>query len=151
MKQVAKYNLFKGISTMASIGTPLITLLCCSDFFIHKSETSISAAGIFTLLIMALFFKDKIAENFKVPSVFVISIITLIGILLIENIVEPIKIVCIATIITSGIDELTFKRMYKTIEAFLPENTKLYKKFGFIFTTTDNLLKEKNDGAKTNN
>ena len=33
-------------------------------------------------------------------------------------------------------------------EAFLPENTKLYKKFGFIFTTTDNLLKEKNDGNK---
>jgi hypothetical protein len=51
----------------------------------------------------------------------------------------PIKAVCITTMITSGIDEFTFKSMYKNIELSMPEQTKAYKHFGFIFTTSKNI------------
>ena len=64
MKPVAKYNTCKGVSTVLTVGTPIITLLCCGDMFVHKSSTAISAAGMFGILIAALFLKDKIAENF---------------------------------------------------------------------------------------
>lgn len=139
MKMVAKYNLFKGISTLATIGTPIITLLSCSDLFVHRSETAISAAGIFAILIMILLFKDKIAENFKLPSAFVLSTVMFVLILLVENIIVPIKYVALSTMIASGVDEISFKRIYKSIEVQLPEVSQ-YKKFaGFLFTTTDKL------------
>ena len=144
MKMVAKYNLFKGISTLATIGTPIITLLSCSNLFVHRSDTAISAAGIFAILIVILLFKDKIAENFKVPSAFVLSTVVFVLILLVENIIVPIKYVALATMVTSGIDEVTFKRIYKSIELQLPEAAK-YKKFaGFLFTTTKKLEGESN-------
>ena len=140
MKMVAKYNLFKGISTVATIGTPIITLLSCSNMFVHRSETAVSAAGIFAILIAILLFKDKIAENFKLPSAFVLSTVIFILILLVENIIEPVKYVALSTMIASGIDEITFKRIYKSIEVQFPE-TAQYKKFaGFMFTTTDKLM-----------
>lgn len=139
MKEVAKYNLFKGLSTLCTIGTPIITLLCCGDFLVENSKTSISAAGVFVILLMALFCKDKLAENFKMPSAFILCLIVLILIWLIESILVPIKTVCISTMITSGIDEVSFKRLYKDIEKSLPENTSSYKHIGFIFTTTNKL------------
>lgn len=139
MKNVAKYNLYKGISTVLTIGTPMVTLLSCSELFVHRSETAISAAGMFTLFIVVLFFKDKIAENLKVPSAFVLSLVSFILLLMIEEIMLPMKYVCIATMCTSGIDELTFKRFYKTIERRLPDSASDFKYFGFIFSTTDAL------------
>ena len=75
MRAVAKYNTFKGVSTVLSVGTPIVTMACCGDFFIHRSDTAISAAGIFAILIAGLFFKDKLAEKFKSPSALVIAII----------------------------------------------------------------------------
>lgn len=145
MGKVAKYNIFKGISTVASVGTPLITLLCCSDFFVHKPETAISATGIFTILITILLLKDKIAENFKMPSAFILSTVVFVLILLIQNIIEPMKLVALATMITSGIDEITFKRIYKSIESQLPEAVNSYKHVGFIFTTSKKLLGDNNE------
>ena len=142
MGKVAKYNLFKGISTVATIGTPLITLLCCSELFVHRPDTAISATGIFTILIVILLLKDKIAENFKMPSAFILSTVMFVLILLVQNIIEPMKIVALATMITSGIDEITFKKFYKAIEAQLPEATSAYKHVGFIFTTSNKLLGE---------
>lgn len=142
MKTVAKYNTSKAVSTVLSVGTPLITLACCGDFFVHRSETAISAAGIFAILIAMLFFKDKIAEKFKSPSALVVSIVVLVLILLVENILYPVKCVCIATIAACGVDELTFKSWYKKIEKGLPENSDVYKHFGFIFTTTQKLMSE---------
>ena len=41
--------------------------------------------------------------------------------------------------ITSGVDEITFKKWYKVIETTLPENVSAYKTAGFIFTTTKKL------------
>lgn len=148
MKAVAKYNLFKGISTTATIGAPIATLLSCSDMFIHRSDTAISAAGIFTILIIMLFFKDKIAENFKVPSAFVISTVFFVMIILVEKILEPMKMVALVSMIASGIDEATFKRVYKGIEAEFPDKVVKYKHFGFIFTTTKKLLGEDNGGSQ---
>lgn len=141
MKTVAKYNLFKGISTFCTVGTPIITLMSCSNLFIHRSDTAISAAGIFAILVSILLLKDKIAENFKVPSAFVLSTVLFVGILLVEKIMLPMKIVALATMITSGIDEITFKRIYKQIEKTLPEAASAYKYVGFLFTTTNKLTK----------
>ena len=51
----------------------------------------------------------------------------------------PVKLVCWATVFASGIDEITFKRMYKGYELSLPKSATAYKHFGFIFANTDKL------------
>ena len=138
MKQVAKYNTFKGISTALTVGTPIATLFACGDLFIHRSETAISAAGILGIIILMCIFKDKIAEKWKVPSAFVLSAAMFILTLLLEHIV--IRYVCLTTMIATGVDELTFKRFYKTIEILLPKEAEAYKHLGFLFTNTDKLM-----------
>lgn len=140
MKLVAKYNTFKALSTLLTVGTPIVTLACCSSLFVHRSETAISAAGVFGLLIALLFCKDKIAENFKMPSAFVLSLVLLILIVLLEKILLPIKYTCITSMLMCGIDEVSFKRLYKMEECKLPTEAFNYKHVGFIFTTTDKLL-----------
>lgn len=142
MKTVAKYNTYKSISTFCTIGTPIITLCSCSQLFIHRSDTAISAAGVFAILLAMLFAKDKIAEHLKVPSAFVLSTVVFILISIVESILLPIKYVCIATMITSAIDELTFKRFYKAIENTLPDDFKNKKIAGFLFTTSSRWLGE---------
>lgn len=142
MKSVAKYNICKGVSTLLTVGTPIITLACCGELFVHRAETAISAAGVFALLIAALFFKDKIAEKFKSPSALIIAIVVLVLCILIEHIILPVKYVCIATIAASGVDELTFKTWYKKVEKSFPEAAADYKHVGFIFTTTQKLTSE---------
>ena len=92
MKEVGKYNLYKGISTVMTVGTPIITLACCSDFFVHRSDTAMSATAIFTILIACLFLKDKLADKMKVPSAFVLSTVLLILIVLVEKILQPMKL-----------------------------------------------------------
>ena len=106
MKEVGKYNTFKGISTLLTIGTPIITLACCGDFFVERPATAISAAGVFAILIALLFAKDKLAEKLKSPSAFIVSAAVLVIIVVVENILLPMKYVCIATMIASGVDEL---------------------------------------------
>ena len=139
MKNVAKYNICKGVSTVLTLGTPAITLLCCGDFFVHRSDTAMSAAGILVLILSLFFAKDKLAENFKMPAPAILCGVLLVLLVMIENIIAPVKIVLIATLISTTVDEFTFKTMYKHIERKLPESYKDYHKFGFIFTTTDNL------------
>lgn len=146
MKAVGKYNVCKTISTLLTVGAPIITLCSCSDLFVHRSDTAISAAGIFAILLSALFLKDKIAENFKVPSAFVISAACLILLLLVESLIQPLKHVCIITLCTSGVDELTFKRLYKSMEATFPEKYKSYQFLGLMFTTTKTLMGDITDG-----
>ena len=142
MKQVGKYNTFKGISTLLTIGTPIITLACCGDFFVERPATAISAAGVFAILIALLFAKDKLAEKIKSPSAFIISAAVLIIIVVVENILLPMKYVCIATMIASGVDELTFKRMYKALECKMPQCWQAYEHFGFIFAKTQDIFDE---------
>lgn len=142
MKSVGKYNLCKGLSTLMTIGTPIATLACCSGTFLQTPHQTVSATGIFALLIAALFLKDKLAENFKVPSPLIISIVVFVLILLIESIIQSIKLVCITTMIASGVDELTFKRIYQKVEAFLPKGAENYKMVGFYFTSTEKMLNE---------
>ena len=139
MKPVAKYNICKGISILLTVGTPITTMCICSDFFVHRPETAISAGGIFAILLTILFAKDKIVENFKIPSAFVLSTIILIFILMVQSIIEPLRYVCIATMCTSGVDELTFKRIYKRIEKSFPENADTNKFVGFMFTRSDKI------------
>ena len=142
MKQVGKYNTFKGISTLLTIGTPIITLACCGDFFVERPATAISAAGVFAILIALLFAKDKLAEKIKSPSAFIISAAVLVIIVMVENILLPMKYVCIATMIASGVDELTFKRMYKALECKMPQCWQAYEHFGFIFAKTQDIFDE---------
>lgn len=139
MKPVAKYNSCKAMSTMLTIGSPIITLASCSELFVHKSGTAISAAGMFAILIALLFAKDKIAENFKMPSALVVAITGFVLVTIVENLLAPVKMVCIVTMITAGVDELTFKQWYKSAQALLPDRAEVYKKFGFIFTTSGKL------------
>ena len=139
MKQVAKYNTCKGVSTVLTIGTPIVTLACCGEMFIHRSDTAISAAGMFSLFIVILLFKDKFAEKWKMPSAFILSVVMFILLIMVEKIMLPMKYVCIATMISTGVDELTFKRFYKQIELLLPQEAQAFKHVGFIFTTTKNL------------
>ena len=140
MKQVGKYNTFKGISTLLTMGTPIITLACCGDFFVERPATAISAAGVFAILIALLFAKDKLAEKIKSPSAFIISAAVLVIIVMVENILLPMKYVCIATMIASGVDELTFKRMYKALECKMPQCWQAYEHFGFIFAKTQDIF-----------
>lgn len=140
MKAVAKYNTFKGASTALTFGTPLATLFACGDVIVHRSETALSATAIFTLLLILFFMKDKLLEYFKAPSALILSSVMLVLILVVENIIAPMKVICIATMIASGIDEVTFKAWYKSVEAGLPDISKNYKHVGFIFTTTKNIM-----------
>ena len=142
MKQVGKYNTFKGISTLLTIGTPIITLACCGDFFVERPATAMSAAGVFVILIALLFAKDKLAEKIKSPSAFIVSAAVLVIIVVVENILLPMKYVCIATMIASGVDELTFKRMYKALECKMPQCWQAYEHFGFIFAKTQDIFDE---------
>ena len=139
MGQVGKYNTYKGLSTLCTIGAPIITLASCSELFVHNSGTSLSAAGIFAIFIALLFAKDKILENFKMPPAFVLAFVGFILIVIVEDLLAPMKAVCIVTMCTSGVDELTFKKFYKSIEKLLPEKVANYKHFGFIFTTSNNV------------
>lgn len=145
MKSVAKYNIYKGVSTALTVGTPIATLCSCSEFFIHRSSTAISAAGIFAILLTLLFAKDKLVENFKMPSTFVISACMFVLIVMIERIIEPMKYVCITTMIASGIDELTFKRFYKMTELTFPKQAQSFKHLGFMFVTTNRLKEIRNE------
>lgn len=140
MKEVGKYNTFKGISTLLTIGTPIITLACCGDFFTERPATAISAAGVFAILIALLFAKDKLAEKIKTPSAFIISAAVLVIIVVVENIILPMKYVCIATMIASGVDELTFKRLYKALEYKMPQSWQAYEHLGFIFARTQDIF-----------
>lgn len=139
MKIVSKYNTCKAASTILTAGTPILSLLSCSDLYVHRSETAISAAGVFAVLFALLFAKDKLLENFKVPSPFVISIIGLIVIVMIESIIDPLKIVFISTVAATGVDTVTFRHMYKSMETSLPQSVNAYKHFGFIFTKSENI------------
>ena len=145
MKIVAKYNTLKGISTALTFGTPIITLFACGEAIVHRSETALSAAAMFSLLLALFFLKDKLLEYFKAPSALIISSVALILILMIENIILPTKTICIATMIACGVDEVTFKTWYKSIEVKLPEISKQYKRVGFIFTTTKHIMENNNE------
>ena len=133
MTNVGKYNLFKGISTILTIGTPIASLMSCSELFVHRSDTAISVAGVCAVTFSIIFLKDKILENIKMPSPFIISLIGLILVSLVESIIYPLKIVFLTTMAVTGVDLVTFRRMYKNIENELDEATKNKFKFGFIF------------------
>ena len=140
MSNVCKYNIYKAVSSLLTFGTPIITLLCCGDFIVHRSDTAISAAGIFVLLLLSFFAKDKLLENFKVPSAFILASVLFVLILMIENIIVPTKTVCIATMCLCAVDEITFKRLYKNAEFMLPKAAAHYKHFGFIFAKNKTIL-----------
>lgn len=143
---VAKYNIYKAISTLLTVGTPMATLLACGDSFLQSPKSTVSAAGVFMLLFSILLFKDKMLEHFKMPSATIIALVILILVMLIENILAPIKIMCIMTIAASGIDKLTFDPMYHAIEKALGDEAQIYKHFGFLFckSATVEALREAN-------
>lgn len=148
MSKVTKYNVNKGISTTLTFGTPIITLLSCGEFFVHRSETAISASGIFVILLVLLFAKDKLFNYFKTPPAALVSFVVLILITMIENILIPMKTVCITTMIATGIDECTFKSWYKQAENCLPELSNNYKHIGFIFAKQQTLLEEEREKSR---
>ena len=139
MKDVGKYNIYRGVSTVLTLGAPIVTLFACGDFFLERSDRTISAAAVFTILVVLLLGRDKLAEKMKFPSAFVLSLGVLVFITIVESIIYPIKIICIVTAITSGLDKITFEHLYKNIEVVLPDIYKGCMHCGFICTTTDKL------------
>lgn len=131
MTDVAKYNTCKGISTALTFGTPIATMLAVGDFFTKRPATAVSGAAVFALLIVALFTKDKLAEKFKAPSALKLSLIAFGICALIRNIIDPIMYISGMTIIACGVDELTFKNLYKRIETSFPKKAEELKRFGF--------------------
>lgn len=138
MGKVAKYNINKGVSTLLTIGTPLVSLACSSvEVITPAGKMSITACIV--LLVTLLFLKDKLAENLKMPSAFIVSTVLFGLILVIEHILVPLKSILLACMIASGIDEITFKRFYKNLEITMPANVTNYKYVGFIFTSSKKL------------
>ncbi len=131
MTKVAKYNTYKGISTGITFGTPIATMLAVGKLFVERPATAISGGAVFALLLSALLLKDKLAENFKMPSALVIAVIVFVFCVLVENIIRPMKIISLVTIIACGVDELTFKGLYKRIETGFPKKAAEYKHYGF--------------------
>ena len=84
--------------------------------------------------------KNKIAENFKLPSPFIIATVLFIVIILIESILIPAKYTCLVVMIACGIDEISFKRIYQRIEILLPEKKEAYKHLGFYFCKTETMI-----------
>lgn len=132
MTDVAKYNACKGVSTGLTFGAPLITAACLGDFFKQQPSTAISGAALFAVLLSVLLAKDKIAEKFKAPSALIIAVAAFAFCVVVESILYPVKVISFVTIIACGIDELTFKHIYKAVELRLPERAQTLKKFGFI-------------------
>ena len=130
MTKVAKYNTYKGMSTALTFGTPIITMLIVGDFFTARPATAISGAAVFACF-FGVTYKDKLAEKFKAPSALVVAVIVFVLCVVVENIILPVKIISLATIIACGVDELTFKGFYKRIELSFPQEAQALKKFGF--------------------
>ena len=141
MREVGKYNLFKGLSIGFTCMPTLISATSYSDIIAHDSKASISLVGIIGILLAVLFLKNKIAENLKVPSPFIIATILFVIIILIENLLLPVKTTCLVVMIVCGIDEISFKHIYKKIELKLP-NGEFYKHFGFYICKTEKILGE---------
>lgn len=139
---VAKYNGYKAASTVLTVGTPIITLACCNELFVHRSDTAISAAGIFAFLLAVLFIKDKLLEFIKTPAAWKISLIGLVFCLVVHSLMDAMVIVFASSLAASTLDEFTFKRLYHDVVrkiSTIPEIQNVYKeyeKFGFIWTTT---------------
>lgn len=142
MSNLAKYNISKGVSTVLTMGTPIVSMFCCGDFFVKKTSASISAVGIVCILFVLLFTKDKIAENWKVPSAMIVAGIIFALTSMVKAIIEPIQIISFVTFIACTLDEATVKSLYKRYELLLPASASVYKKFGFIFATMNMLNKE---------
>lgn len=145
MREVGKYNLFKGLSIFTTCIPTLIVGLSYTDDIVNDSDASMSLVAIIGILFAALFLKNKIAENFKSPSAFIIATILFVSIVVIEKILLPVKFTCLTVMIVCGIDELSFKRIYKRIELLLPEKRELYKHIGFYFCKTEKLLGKVDD------
>lgn len=143
MGKIAKYNICKAVSTLLTAGAPIITLLM-STVDIVTPAGRLSVTTVIAMVITALLMKDKLAENFKMPSAFILSIVGLVFIIVIESILVPLKAVFIVTIITSGVDEITFKSLYKRLEISFPENALAFKHAGFMFMSSKTLEELKN-------
>ena len=145
MKEVGKYNLFKVLSIIITCVPPLIVAYWLGDMIVYDAGASISLAAIIAMLTAFLFLKNKLFENIKVPSPFIISTVLFVLLIAVEQIIVPAKWVSGTVMVCTAIDELSFKRIYTRVEMLLPETAKAYKHFGFYFCKTDKLKENTNE------
>lgn len=145
MKKVFKYNLFKSLSLLITCVPSFVITSYYGDFIIRDSKATISFAGVISILVAVLFLKNKIAENFKVPSPFIIACVLFFLTILIEHILIQVRMTCLVIMISCGVDEFTFKRIYKNIEVLMPEKMKAYKHLGFYVCKSDKLKEFTNE------
>ena len=69
-KSQEKFSMMKlkAISMILSVGTPSATMIILNESLANSPAGAISIVGVIVILISALIMKDKIAENFKMPS-----------------------------------------------------------------------------------
>lgn len=145
MKEIGKYNLFKSLSLLFTLGPTSFMIYLFKDVIVKDSNASISVAGMIGILFAVLFLKNKIAENFKLPSPFIVATALFVIIVLIESVLIPAKYTCLVVMISCGIDEISFKRIYQRIEMLLPEKRNAYKHLGFYFCKTETIIGDKTD------
>lgn len=133
MTRVAKYNTCKAVSMVLTMGTPIVTLFSCSTLYIHRSETTLSAAGVLMFIILGFLFKDKLLENFKLPSPLIFCLCGLAFSLMVQSIMTTIIYMFATSVIATGIDTFTFRSVCKKYDILFPKKTEAYKHFGFIF------------------
>ena len=144
MKPILKYNTLKGISVFLTMGAPSLSMIILSTILADTPIGGISIIGVLGVLFGCYFAKDKLAENFKLPSPLVAALIMLGIIILLEGIIVLAKYTCVITIAVCGVDELTFKAWYKRLEQEILKtfniNLNDYKKLGFVISTSKKLL-----------
>lgn len=147
---VAKYNIFKAISTVLTFGTPIVSVIACGGFYRNDGGACVSLAAVMAFLLSALFLKDKLAEQFKSPTALKISAAGLIFCFIVEAIVQAMQVMFGCTVIACLIDETTFKRFYVEMERKFPEDARVYKHIGFYIMNSDKLNSE-NEKEVTSN
>lgn len=103
MSNKTKSILCKVGSGVVGAGLPIAVLCTQFDFFIQRSETTVSAIGIIALIIGAVSFKDALLKFFKTPTALKLWLIVFVFAVLVEPIIYQMKVVAMFGLAAQGI------------------------------------------------
>lgn len=101
-------NKTKGIlcrvgSGLLGAGVPLAATVSQFDFFVQRSDTTISAIGIIALIIGAVSFKGAVIKFFKTPTALKLWLVFFVLAVLVEPIIYQVKIIAIFGLAAQGV------------------------------------------------
>lgn len=103
MKNKTKSMLCRVGSGVIGAGLPIAVLCTQFDFFVQRSETTVSAIGIIAVIIGAVSFKDALIKFFKTPTALKLWLVVFVFAVLIEPIIYQFKIVALFGLAGQGI------------------------------------------------